>query len=104
GRALCEAFGRRFVVEVRTVNHRFLDIKLRLPWIDATLETHIQQTMKARLARGAVTLTMEGAAEEGAAPVQVDVPLARRYHQALTELARALGRAAEDIPLATIVE
>jgi len=32
GRGTCEVGGRRLVVELRSLNHRFLEVKLRLPW------------------------------------------------------------------------
>ncbi|MCU1279168.1 MAG: YicC family protein, partial [bacterium] len=41
GRGTCEVAGRRLVVEVRSVNHRFLELKLRMPWADAALEAHV---------------------------------------------------------------
>ena len=41
GRGTCEVAGRRLVVELRSVNHRFLELKLRLPWSDASLEAHV---------------------------------------------------------------
>ena len=56
GRGTCEVAGRRLVVELRIVNHRFLELKLRLPWADAALEAHVTAALRARLARGVVTV------------------------------------------------
>jgi uncharacterized protein YicC (UPF0701 family) len=41
GRGTCEVAGRRLVVEMRSVNHRFLEIKLRLPWAEAAVEANV---------------------------------------------------------------
>ena len=38
-------------VELRSLNHRFLDIRVRMPWFDAELEALIQARVRARLAR-----------------------------------------------------
>lgn len=91
GRGTCEVAGRRLVVEVRTVNHRFLELKLRLPWSDAALEAHITQAVRARLARGAVTINVRDEGGGGGQAVHADVALARQYHRALAELRAAIG-------------
>jgi uncharacterized protein (TIGR00255 family) len=91
GRGTCEVAGRRLVVEVRSVNHRFLEIKLRLPWSDAAVEAHVTQAVRARLSRGAVTV---GVRDEGGGvgqAVRADVGLARQYHRALEEIRAAVG-------------
>ena len=91
GRGTCEVGGRRLVVELRSLNHRFLDVKLRLPWQDAAIDQHITQALRAKLDRGVVTVSVRD--EGGGAPlkVQVDLELARGYHRALDELRRGLG-------------
>ena len=56
GRGRCEVAGRRLVVEVRSVNHRFLEIKQRLPWANAEIEQRMAQAVRGRLDRGAVSV------------------------------------------------
>jgi uncharacterized protein (TIGR00255 family) len=94
GRASGEVFGRRAVVEVRSVNHRFLDLKLRLqpPWLDPIIEQLVGQAVRRRIDRGSLVVTIrdEGAAQ-GEAVVRLDPELARSYGGALRELAQALG-------------
>src|SRR5437868_164097 len=83
-RGRCDVGGRRFVVEIRTVNHRFLEIKQRLPWVDASVENAVAQAVRQRLERGAVTVGVRDEPGAGAAPtVQADVPLAQAYARAL---------------------
>src|SRR5262245_40914635 len=92
GRGRCEVAGRRFVVEIRAVNHRFLELKTRLPWSDPLIEQQVGQAVRKRLARGAVTLSVrEEGAGHGAAQVHVDLGLGRAVAQALGELAAACG-------------
>ncbi|HWE31684.1 MAG TPA: YicC/YloC family endoribonuclease [Polyangia bacterium] len=91
GRGTCEVAGRRLVVELRSVNHRFLELKLRLPWSDAALEAHITAAVRARLARGAVTVNVRDEGGGGGQAVHADAGLARQYHHALMEIRAAVG-------------
>lgn len=90
GRGRCEVAGRRFVVEARSVNHRFLELKTRLPWSDPLLEQQLLQAVRRRVHRGALNVTVRDEGGGAAAPaVTVDLELARVYAQALTQLAEA---------------
>jgi len=102
GRAACQVFGRHLVVEKRSLNHRYFDLKLRLPWADAALEALVTQAVKRRIERGALTVTVREDAGIGAPEMRVNVPLAKRYYQALVELARELALPTE-IPIEVLV-
>src|SRR6478735_11213246 len=91
GRGTCEVAGRRLVVELRSVNHRFLEMKLRMPWSDAAVEAHVTAAIRARLARGAVTVNVRDEGGGGGQAVRADVGLARQYHHALTEIRHAIS-------------
>ena len=80
-------------VEVRSVNHRHLAIKTRLPEALFALESEVEGRVRARCERGAVTVHV--AAERGGAVggARIDPVLARRYRDELTDLARELGLA-----------
>lgn len=62
--------------EIRTVNHRFLDISLRLPEAFRSLETEIRARIGQHLKRGRVdcTLTFK-MTEQGAASIHLNQPL-----------------------------
>lgn len=59
--------GASFVLSLKSVNHRFLDLQLRLPPEMDELEIKIRRVLKERLARGHVdvTLNLERRAGEG---------------------------------------
>jgi uncharacterized protein (TIGR00255 family) len=76
-------------VTVRAVNHRFLDIQLRMPQSLADLEPRIRSLMQKRLARGRVELTISVQLRVAAAP---SVELNEDFANAL---AAALDRARE---------
>jgi uncharacterized protein (TIGR00255 family) len=91
GRGTCEVAGRRLVVELRSVNHRFLELKLRLPWSDASIEAHVTQAIRGRIGRGALTISVRDEGGGAAQAVRADVALARQVYQALSEIRGALG-------------
>ena len=49
-------------VTVRSVNHRFLDLQLRLPPTLAALESRLRALVQQRVARGRVEVSVSGAA------------------------------------------
>jgi uncharacterized protein (TIGR00255 family) len=78
-------------VELRSVNHKFCEVKVRLPRELAALEAPVQKLVKDRLARGAVDVSVRRATKSTAGLVpQVDLALAREYRRAYAELAKAL--------------
>jgi uncharacterized protein (TIGR00255 family) len=79
-------------VEVKSVNHKFCEVKGRLPRELAALEATVVKQVKERISRGAVEVTVRRQPSAGAtsAPV-VDLGLAKEYLRAYGELAQALG-------------
>jgi uncharacterized protein (TIGR00255 family) len=96
GTAAAEVPGGRMTVEVRSVNHRFSEIQLRLPRDLAPLEDRARALVQERVRRGRVEVivTRDEAARRGRA-VRVDTELAAAYARALRELAHAIGAAGE---------
>ena len=92
GRGRCSVDGRRVVVEIRAVNHRFLDVKQRLPWPEPGVEQRIVHALRERLQRGALNVTVrdEGGGDLGP-KILVDAGLAAAYHRALCDIAAACG-------------
>lgn len=77
-------------VEVRSVNHRHLQVKTRLPAEHATLEPELEAVVREHLERGAVTIGVHIERSAGATPARVDREAARRYRDEITALAREL--------------
>lgn len=78
-------------VEVRSVNHRFLETSIRLPKSMSGLEESFKKTIQHHCVRGRVDLTVLLQGSRGTAcGVQLDVGLAKQYHQALRTLQRTL--------------
>ena len=86
-------------VEVRAVNHKHLEVKVRLPRELAALEAAVVKAVRARCARGAVDVAVRRSAStlSGAVPM-VDAAMARAWREALRTVARAAELA--DMPTA----
>jgi uncharacterized protein (TIGR00255 family) len=78
--------------EVRSVNHRYLQLKTRLPADLSFLEPEVEALVRERLDRGAVTVAVSSSGSGALAPLELDLALAKRYAEMLAKLARALGR------------
>src|SRR5437868_14171590 len=83
-----------FSLSLKSVNHRFLDLHLRLPADTDSLEMKLRRALKEKLARGHVelTLTLEQA---NAQQLAINRPLVEAYIQAFRAAARDFGIVAE---------
>jgi uncharacterized protein (TIGR00255 family) len=90
-------------VEARSVNHKFCEVKVRLPRELAALETEISRTVKDRLARGGVEVTLRRGSGRGALAPRVDVALAEAYARAFGEIRTRLGLPGE-VGLADVLQ
>ena len=96
---ICED-GREMTVEVKSVNHRFLDVSFRLARPIAFLDDAVRTGVAARLARGHVDVFVNYVnRREDAHRVHVDTQLAKAYQQAAGKLSDVLG-VKNDLPLA----
>jgi uncharacterized protein (TIGR00255 family) len=88
-------------VSVKSVNHRFLDLKLRMPEGFDLYELRLRQIVREKIHRGHVEVTV--AVEPGkAAPVQVNKELVQAYLRAAESL-RQETRAATDMDVVALL-
>ena len=99
GRGEAEGQGKKFTVEVKSVNHRFCEVMLRMPRGMISLEEKARRYIQARLARGRVDgfISVEDCAEK-TPTVKVDKVLAASYYKAMEELLGNLGISSEIKP------
>ncbi|TEB05749.1 hypothetical protein Psch_02790 [Pelotomaculum schinkii] len=92
GRGEAVAAGKKFIFELKAVNHRYNEVVLRLPRSLSPLEDRIRRFIQARIARGRVDgfLGVEECGEKNAT-VKVDKALAAAYYNAMKELQETLG-------------
>jgi uncharacterized protein (TIGR00255 family) len=78
-------------VEMRSVNHRFLEISCRLPRPLSHLEDSFKKTIQQCCARGRIDITVTVQGGKGrTGSVNLDQPLAKQYHHALRTLKKSL--------------
>lgn len=82
----------RFIVEIRSVNHRFNDIVIRIPKNLGGLEDRVRKNIAGTLARGRidVVVTADDFLERRRT-IRVDKGLAGGYYQAVREVAETCG-------------
>jgi uncharacterized protein (TIGR00255 family) len=96
GRAETREGGRTLAVEIRTVNHRFAELSVRLPKSLAMLENRVRERVQERLSRGKITLSVSMDGDDGElGNLRIDESVARRYAEILKELKKKLGLAGE---------
>lgn len=92
GRGEACAEGRRFTVELRSVNNRFCEVILRQPRALAQVEDKIKRIIQSKVNRGRVDgyISIEETGEV-TPTVKVDKALAMAYHNSMEELMAALS-------------
>ena len=104
GRARMAIDGREISVEIRSVNHRYLDVNVKCPRAYSFLEKALKKAAGNQIARGKVDIFVQlASASADDVTVKVNVPLAQRYLSALRELSEATGLP-NDISLLTLAK
>ena len=84
GRGESVGSGKKWIVEVRSVNHRFLDVKVRVPRLYSFLEDRIKKTVAPFHSRGHLDIFID-VVDEGSdsGRLKIDLALAREYYKGL---------------------
>ena len=92
GRGHFEAQGRELTVEIRSVNHRYCDIRVNLPADLSRFSGGLERELRGRFVRGRLEVQVSTLRRsEGAAAPQIDGDLARSYLNAYRQVAEELG-------------
>ena len=83
---------RKFTVEMKGVNHRYLDVNIRMPKKLNFFETSIRSLLKQSVSRGKVDIfiTYEDLSE-GQAVLKYNASLAKEYKESLREMEEQFG-------------
>ncbi len=100
GRADFSIGDEAFIVEVKTLNHRYLDTKIRMPERFFSLEVNIREDIKKAFARGHVSVMIKSAGST-CLPAGLNRPLVEAALKAAGELSE-MGVAGE-LDLSTIM-
>jgi len=103
GRGEFTGAGRTFIVEAQSLNHRYIEVRARLPRRLTSLEHRAQQEVQRRFARGRFDLTVsERHTGERPRTLRVDEGLAAAYMDALRKL-QSIGHLRGDVTLDHLV-
>ncbi len=88
--------GQKIRVEVKSVNHRFLDLKVRLPRELQSIESILKALIQSKFTRGAIDLKVERVSDGGgpsaaSTELTLNTDLAKRYLSKIRELQAAVG-------------
>ena len=84
--------GENYKIELKTLNHRFLEMKLRMPKEWSSLDAPLKALLEGKLKRGSVDLWIERASESkyASAEFKINVPQAERAMEMLKDLQKKL--------------
>ena len=93
---------REYQIEIKSVNHRYLDVSIKMPRSLSYLEEEIKKAVSAKLTRGKVDvfITFNNNSLEGR-DIKINTEIARMYIKELRDLAESEGIVA-DIPVTEI--
>jgi len=94
GRTEAVLNGKRYTVEIKSLNHRYLEISLRLPAVLSTLELEIKKKISGKLSRGRTEVNIRMDSEYGSVSegrYELNLPLIRNYYELLGQLRGELG-------------
>lgn len=103
GKGVSKRDGKTITIEIKTVNHRFLDCNIKLPRNFLFVEDRVKKAVSSAISRGHVDfyLTYEqSSTDEGA--YTVDLELANNYLTAVRQLENGTGLA-NDVTLSTLL-
>jgi len=96
GRGEWQEGEKRLEVEVKSFNHRYLDISPRLPRRLNSLEAQVRNLIKQRVSRGRVEVSVQSDDSSLVEQkLELDIALAKDYHLALKTLQQELGTPGE---------
>ncbi len=103
GRGYVEREGRKLLLELKGVNHRFLDISMRLPKSLGAMEEPLKRKLQEKLSRGHVDVYLKYQNEaEGSKTVNVDDALLAAYLSSLKRIRKMHGLK-DDVTLSTVL-
>src|SRR6185369_9894332 len=90
GQGIFEGNNYRVVVDIKTVNNRFLDVHARLPAELSSLESTIKKRVQSFLKRGRIDITTT-LSQSDEVTYDINLPLLKGYLKALQQIQQELG-------------
>jgi uncharacterized protein (TIGR00255 family) len=85
-------FGEKTItVEIRSLNSKFMDVRLKIPQSYKDKETDIRKIITDKLERGKIDMLIESSSAQGDEEFALNVPLFKTYYRELKSLSDELG-------------
>jgi uncharacterized protein (TIGR00255 family) len=85
-------FGEKTItLEIRSLNSKFMDVRLKIPQNYKDRETDIRKIITDKLERGKIDMLIECSSEQGDEELTLNAPLFKMYYRELKALADELG-------------
>lgn len=102
GRSKAISGHKEILVEIRSLNSKFTDIRLKIPQNYKAKEVEIRKLVASNVERGKIELTLEVKTPEGDEDFSLNIPLFKKYYRELNELATQLGANQGDLTTAIL--
>lgn len=104
GKAVVETQQGRTTVEIRSVNHRYGEISVKVPRTLLAFENEVRRAVGDRLKRGKIDVFVQREeAAAGESIPRVNVPLAKAYRDAFEQMREELGLFSEQVTLSLLL-
>ena len=104
GKGENQAGGRRYAVELKSVNNKFCEFNIRMPRFFNPLEERLRKLFAAHIFRGRVDININFTTETTSdTKISYNAALAKSYHQALTQISSDLGLQPNDSKVLELV-
>jgi len=97
GRAEANYSTKEILVEIRSLNSKFTDIRLKIPQNYKEKEVQIRKLVSDNVERGKIEVSIEIRSPEGDENFSLNVPLFKRYYKELNALSTDLGGDSEGL-------
>ncbi len=97
GRAEASYSNKEILVEIRSLNSKFTDIRLKIPQNYKEKEVPLRKLVSENVERGKIEVSMEIRSPEGDEDFSLNVPLFKRYFKELSKLSGEFGITSEGL-------
>ncbi len=97
GRAEANYSNKEILVEIRSLNSKFTDIRLKIPQNYKEKEVNLRKLVSENVERGKIEVSMEIRSPEGDEDFSLNVPLFKRYFKELNKLSNEFGITSEGL-------
>ncbi len=104
GRGKAYIDSKEFLVELKTVNHRYLDVSIKMLKQLSFIEDKVRGIISKNISRGKLDIYISfNDYTESAKNISVDIPLVKAYNEAINTICDCLGTG-NDVRTSTILE